>query len=288
MKAWLSGRSEREMLMSNDPEHTLAGIEYCGIAGISKDCKRAVMRLLQYGDKITRVRILSSPMYHCLLLNCYTDDLVAIKSGFASGYVGEGPRTFSYILQLLDAHNIPIEEYEVPSDVIERVNESALTVSDIENLDAACPVQPTRWHDYILKGHEESKRKGTLWEEFPALVPFAIIDSRIIDLAILFREDPAESLSTGYQRLEDIVRGRTGIDAYGARLFYKAFNGPAAKLGWKGLDEGGQASRALLFIGAFAAYQNPWTHLEAESGINHQLANFLLLNHLYCLEQSAS
>lgn len=69
-----------------------AGIEYSGIAGSSKECQDAVVRLLQFDDRITRVRILSSPEnMHCLLLTINTGDLVAIKSGFASGYGGEGP-----------------------------------------------------------------------------------------------------------------------------------------------------------------------------------------------------
>jgi hypothetical protein len=71
-----------------------AGIEYVGQPGVSKDCQDAVLRLLQYGDRVTQARILSSSRDHSLLLTV-NGDLVAVKSGFASGYLGEGPRTFS-------------------------------------------------------------------------------------------------------------------------------------------------------------------------------------------------
>ena len=85
-----------------------AGIEYVGEPGISKDCQDAVLRMLQYGDRITHVRILSSPSDHlkdhCLLLTVNVGDLVAVKSGFATGYIGEGSHTFSYVLQTLEVH----------------------------------------------------------------------------------------------------------------------------------------------------------------------------------------
>ena len=108
--------------MKRNMEHSLAGIEYLGVAGASADCKDAVMRLLQYGDRITRARILTCSNVHCILLTVNVGDLIAVKSGFTSGYGGKGPHTFSYILQLLHAHGAGIEEYQVDHDVIERLD----------------------------------------------------------------------------------------------------------------------------------------------------------------------
>jgi hypothetical protein len=273
--------------MGNENNHSLAGIEYHGLPGISRECQNAVIRLLQYGDRVTRVRILSCSGDHCLLLTVNVGDLIAVKSGFGSGYVGEGSHTFSCVLQLLDSHGAEIEEYEVTQDVIDRIDNSSLAIADIENLDAARPVRPTRWHDYVFENHWEMGHDGTLWREFPLLVPFALIDSRIIDLAISFWEGPDDKLLTGYRRLEDIVRRRTRIDEHGAKLFAQAFQGPTAKLGWKGLDMGEQAGRASLFIGTFMAYRNPRAHREVKTGANNHLTEFLLLNHLFCLEKES-
>jgi len=86
------------------PSDQPAGIEYVGIAGISKDCQDAVLRFIQFGNRITEVRILSAKSRHCLLLTRDGGDHVAVKSGFATGYDGEGPRRFSYVLQILDSH----------------------------------------------------------------------------------------------------------------------------------------------------------------------------------------
>lgn len=266
---------------------TLAAIEYSGVPGASQECQNGVMRLLQYSDRITRARILSSSNTHCLLLTVNVGDLIAIKSGFSSGYGGEGPRAFSYVLQLLDAHGAEIDEYEVDQDLIDRLDYSSLTQSDIDKLDDARAVQPTRWYDYVFEDDREIKDNGRLWREFNPIIPFAIIDSRIVDLAISFWEGPDDKLLTGYRRLEDIVRNRTDIDEHGAKLFSRVFQGPEAKLGWKDIEKGEHAGRVSLFTGAFMAYRNPRAHRELEHNTHNQLTEFLLLNHLYILEKES-
>lgn len=269
-----------------------AGIEYVGLPGISKECQDAVLRMLQYGDRITKARILSSPSdhckNHCLLLTVNVGDLVAVKSGFASGYGGEGPHTFSYVLQILESHGAEIEEYAVAPDVLERVDSSSLTATDLNTLDAAKPVHPRRWHDYVLEEHWEQARDATLWRlEFPLVIPFAVIDSRIMDLALSFWDGPDGKLLTGYRRLEDIVRQRTAIDEHGAKLFSQAFDPNAGKLAWKDMNTGEHVGRMTLFTGAYIAYRNRRAHRESKDHAENLLAEFLLLNHLYRLEQEA-
>lgn len=273
-------------------DEELAGIEYSGIAGASKDCQDAVMRLLQFGDQITRVRILThskkrAPSKHCLLLTYNVGDVIAIRSGFSSGYGGEGPRRFSYTLQLLDSHGAEIEEYEVDEDLLNRVDRATVRRADLDALDNAKPVRPTRWHDYIDEKDYDRGRNGRLWADFPPVIPFAIIDSRIMDLALLFWEDPDARLLKGYRRLEDLVRERTGISANTSRLFSQAFIGPTSKLYWEGMDDGESTSRGNLFTAVCGAYRNPRAHRELKSYSHAQLAEFLLLNHLYRLEKEA-
>ena len=272
--------------MKHNKRNLLAGIQYVGLSGISKDCKDAVMRLLQYRDEITLARILSCSNQHCLLLTVNPGDLIAVKSGFGSGYQGEGAHAFSYVLQLLDAHKIPIEEHDVGLDVIERLDNSSLTMADISKLNAARPIRPRRWPNYVSKSDWENKDKGAAWKEFNPVIPFAIIDSRISDLAISFWENPDDKLLTGYRRLEDIVRKRTGIKEHGAKLFSQAFEG-AAKLGWKKLNSGEQIGRGLLFKAAYMAHRNPRAHRELKEYAHEQLTEFLLLDNLFLLESKS-
>jgi hypothetical protein len=265
-----------------------AGIEYVGIAGISKDCQDAVLRFIQFGTRITNACILSAEGNHCLLLTLEGGDQVAVKSGFATGYGGEGPRRFSYVLQILDSHGAEIIEHDVERSLLDRIDYSALTRSDLEAVDNTSSVRPSRWHDYVSEEDFESARKGTLWrEEFPAVMPFAIIDARIMDLALDFWNSPDNSLLVGYRRLEDIVRERTSIEQHGTKLFSQAFNPSDGALTWEYVDDGERAGRMQLFTGTYGAHRNRRAHKELRTYSEELLAEFLLLNHLYCLERDA-
>jgi uncharacterized protein Ymh len=264
----------------------LAGIEYCGVSGASHDCQNAVLRLLQFGDDLIRARIVSCRGRHCLLLTFAYGDLLAIKSGFTSGYGGEGPRRFSLVLQLLNSHRVEIDECDVDDALMERLDKSALTTADIEELCSAAPVRPSRWSDYILDRHHDPAHAWKSWREFRPVIPFAIIDERIIDLAIAFSRNPDDGLLRGYRRLEDIIRSRTGIiDEHGTKLFSRAFAGSPPLLGWPDIDDGEKAGRLNLFTGAYMAHRNPRAHREPKSGYSSHVVEFLLLNHLYLLEK---
>ena len=268
-------------------EDDSAGIQYAGEAGASQECQDAVVRLLQYGDEITAARILTCGADHALLLTIGVGDLLAIKSGFASGYGGEGPRRFSYVLQLLQAFGVEIEEYEIAEAVISRLDSSSLRRSDLNKLEKARPLRPRRWHRYIQDRHEDLMQRSDLWEEFPLIIPFAIVDSRLLDLAISFWNAPDDRLLTAYRRLEDIVRKRTGLKEHGVKLFSQAFMGQASRLHWPDLDVGEQAGRTQLFTGVFGAYRNRRAHRELKQYGSDQLAEFLLLNQLFRLELEA-
>jgi hypothetical protein len=223
----------------------LAGIQYAGLASMTASCCEAVMRIFQSGDRVDLARLLSCAGRHCFLLDVNTHDRVAVRSGFGSGYHGEGARGLSFVPRLLTAHGAEIEEYEVDHGLIARVDEGSLTASDLEVLDAALPVRPMRWYDYLLDDRLDDDL-GELWSRFPPVVPFGIIDSRIADLALVLLANPDESLLKGYRRLEGIVRKRTGLDEKGAKLFSQAFLGDKPKLAWEGIADSETRGRASL------------------------------------------
>lgn len=265
----------------------VAGIQYVGIPGVSADCKDAVIGLLQNGACVSLARILTHSNHHCLLLTVNSGDIVAVKSGFTSGYPGEGPRTLSFVLQLLDLHGADIDEYEVGEDLLSRLDLSALTSRDLVHLDTTHPLRPSRWIEYVDEKDLERSDQGRLWDEFNRVIPFAIIDGRIADLALKFFERPDDCLLTGYRRLEDTIRGRTGLEEHGTKLFARVFNSDMPILTWKKIDRSEHAGRASIFTGAFMAYRNPRAHREPQKYSSELLAEFLLLNHLYLLEGCA-
>lgn len=265
---------------------SLAGIQYSGLSGISRSCIDAVRRYIQFGDRIERVKILTAGQEHCLLLELESVETIAIKSGFSSGYSGEGPRTFADVLLLLEAHKATIDEYRVPDALIQRLDDSALTLKDLEFIDSLEPVRPHRWHDYIYDIYGAIKNEHRIWGEFPEVMPWAIIDSRLIDLAKQFFEDPDRCILTGFRRLEDIIRKRLSSDEHSTKLFSLAFNSEKSRLTWEGIESSEQIGRANLFVGAYMAFRNPRAHKELGDG-PRALAEFLLLNELFILESKA-
>lgn len=265
----------------------LAGIQYVGLPGISEACAQAIQRMLQYNDHIVSARVLTSDHDHCLLLVVGEYDKVAVKSGFASGYGGEGPRALARVLQLLLDHGVDIEEVEVEQAVLDRLDASGLTAKDLETIDAAEPVRPMRIYDYIYDAMGSVKSLGIHWSRFPAVLPFSIIDKRIADLALRFLEEPNDTLLQGFRRLEDTVRQRSDSQEHGAKLFSQAFQGDEAKLIWQGALPSEVVGRVNLFTGAYMAHRNPRAHREMQEDMTALLSEFLLLNHLFRLEANA-
>ena len=265
-----------------------AEIEYHGIRGDSLACRDAVFRLVQYGTRITDARILTSGQSHSLLLSINSGDMVAIQSGFASGYGGLGPTTFSEVLGVLHAVGAEIDEYEVDSDIIKRINETALATEDIRNINSSRAIRPQRWQDYVLNDHWADHKIDVQWHRFPQVIPFAVVDRRIMDLAIAFWEGPDDALMKGYRRLEDMIRKRIDSEGYGTRLLDEAFSIKHGKLTWMDAPDRTHAGRLDVMKGTFGSYRNDRAHRNSDNGDDADLlAEFLLLNHLYRLEGDA-
>jgi hypothetical protein len=273
--------------MSSHHSQDLAGIQYMGEPGISADCKNAVIRLIQFGDRLQHARVLTSNAQHAFMLTTSIGDPIAIKSGFASGYGGEGPHAFSFVLSLLESHGVEVDEVNVSQELLLRLDGSALTASDLDAINRAKRVRPRRLDGYVTERDWERARSGAAWDEFPRVVPFALIDQRIADLVRGFWKDADGHLLTAWRRLEDLVRDRTRSRDHGARLFSTAFQSEKSMLYWPDIDNGEQTGRASMFIGAYAAYRNPRAHRELEHDTLAQLGELLVVNQLYLWEHIA-
>ena len=266
----------------------LAGIQYVGIDGISASCHDAVRRLVQCGDRISVARILTCDQGHAMLLSMEREGLIAVKSGFSSGYRGEGPSTFSAVLQLLRVVGVEIDEFGVSAGLLKRLGASALTAKDVEAIDAASPVLPRRWYDYIDDVRTPQEAAPGLLQQLHPVMPWAIVDADLIDLALAFFDGPDKAILDAFRRLEDKVRSRSGLDEHGSKLFSQAFAGEESALEWKGLDKGEQAGRAQLFTGAIQAFRNPRAHRELHDPSGVPLAEFLMVNQLFILERRSA
>jgi hypothetical protein len=282
--------------MTEIKQNDLAGIQYYGLAGVTSQCVDAIKRLIHYGDTIHEAKLLTcrsdGSTYHALILLINYGEKIAVKSGFASGYTGTGAHGFARALQLLIRHNVKINEYEVAEDLIDRLDSSCLLASDLEQLESGKSLRPERYRDYIVDLYANNLPNlydnEVLYNEFPASIPYGLIDVRIIDLVLDFFQDPDARLMTAYRRLENLVKERTGIKGEnGQKLFSKAFQSKESVLYWDDEDQREHASKANMFSAIYGTYRNPRAHKEAQLKEKDCLRELLLINELYLLEGKA-
>jgi len=264
-----------------------AGIQYLGEAGVSLFCKQAVIKLIHSGDEIKEVKILTArkdrySQEHCLLITDTFDIQTAIKSGFSSGYSGEGPKTFSCVLMLLQKYTNEIAEFIVPSNILEKIDNSCLTIKDMESINSSKKVLPTKWHDYTY-----DMGCPDIFQDFPAEIPLALIDKRLISHALNFSNNPDHEILNAYRLLESTVRNRTGLNDSSTNLFKKAFLNKDSILYWNNIDPGESTGRASLFISTYMAYRNNRAHQEPKNSFKDDLREFMVINHLFILESES-
>lgn len=271
------------------PDKGPAGLQYLGQHGISVRCFDAVRTVLQSLQPVRQALILTCENDHGFIftLGEEVDEIVVVKAGFASGYPGEGPRTFAEALDLIGAFGVEIEETLVPRSLMRRLESSALTVDDLKLIDKAGVVRPMRWSDYIYPWQTRLPPPPQRLARFQQAIPWVLVDPRIEDLAHRFFKNEDDCIIRGFRRLEDGIRTRTGLQDHGVRLIQRAFMQDEPLLSWRVPDAAEQKGRAQLFVGAFMAYRNPRAHRESASATGLELAEFLLLNHLFLLEADA-
>jgi hypothetical protein len=276
----------------------LAGIQYVGHEGDSMLCVEAVRRLVQVGERTTSALLLSAERRHAFLFKFEREGSVVVKNGFSSGYQGSGPTALADSLNVLKAAQIDVEEVAIATEVMERLSISALKHDDLDVIGSALPIRPSRWYDYVYAVYGAKEQEAGVWRGYVPVMPWGILDERLIDLALLFRDAPDKAIMDGFRRLEDRVRERTELNEHGAKLFSLAFAGDDALLMWKKvsptqgakqemLDKGERAGRAQLFTGAYQAFRNPRAHRTPEDSNAESLVEFLVLNQLFLLESSA-
>lgn len=86
-------------------------------------------------------------------------------------------------------------------------------------------IRPIRLHDYIYPLENELAQTNKSKHYYPLELLYSIIDDRIFDLALLFKQNPDSALTKAYKRHEDIVRTRTGSHEHSSKLFAQVFQG---------------------------------------------------------------
>lgn len=262
-------------------------VDFLGEAGITESCLFNLHNLVQIQADLSYALLLTSEQSHAFIFKDSSENYYVIRSGFTSGYLGEGPKGLAKALYLLKRHQIETEEILVSTKLLNRLNSSSLSDQDIDFIFQKKIIRPIRLHDYIYPFENEAAHTVQSKRYYPLELPYAIIDDRIFDLALLFKQDPDSALTKAYKRLEDIIRTRTGINEHGTRLFAQIFQGENAILTWDVPDSAEIKGRVNLFTGAYMAFRNARAHREKDENLIHQYREFLLINELYLLEVEA-
>lgn len=264
-------------------------IQYLGTP-YTQDCIEAIGYILQTQTQIEQALLLSCNHTHAYLIKSHRNTYI-IRSGFTSGYPGEGPKGLASSLQLLLKHNIEVEEINISKKILKKINQAALSDNDLEGISKTKYIRPIQIHEYIYEIYNTIQYQITNDRYYPSELPYSLIDSRLLDLALKFNDDPDYSILTAYTRLEDIIRSKIGANLFSKKLFEKAFcseNNMKSLYFWKDV-ENEQASNALgrLFTNIFTAYRNERAHSEVDKSHFKQLREFLLINELYLLERES-
>lgn len=262
-------------------------VDYLGETGITETCLLRLHNLVQTQVDLSYALLLTSEQSHAFILKDSSENYYVIRSGFTSGYSGEGPKGLAKALDLLKKHRIETEEILVSTKLLNRLNSSSLSDQDIDFIFQQKIIRPIRLHDYIYPFENEVAQTAKSKRYYPLELPYSIIDDRIFDLALLFKQDPDSALTKAYKRLEDIVRTRTGIHEHSTKLFSQVFQGENSLLTWDVPDNAEIKGRANLFTGAYMAFRNARAHREKDENLIHQYREFLLINELYLLELEA-
>lgn len=76
-------------------------LEYIGEAGITQTCLISLCNLIQVYPDLNYALLLTNQQTHAFILRNSIDSYYIIRSGFSSGYPGEGPKGLATALSLL-------------------------------------------------------------------------------------------------------------------------------------------------------------------------------------------
>ena len=161
-------------------------IQYMGMSGISVPCLDAVEKIVTdehppsgvtLGSTLQRPTPTSRgiPGEHLFLAWGWGGvPLTVVHSGFATGYPGEGPRTFSLALCMILNENIKVASVKCDARVFDMIDEKRVTERVIEPfrckdmLDNSEPRNEWIANGWIHPAHLEALESGSFWSYYRA------------------------------------------------------------------------------------------------------------------------
>lgn len=276
------------MPQSNDT-NDLACTPYVG--GSTSDSSEAILDYLAYGDKLTKVRLLSSPKdkesgnaRHGFFIAFEHMESIIVPRGYASGYGGTGPNQLSNILLVLESYDVYVGEILLEPDVFSRLRNQCLTHQDLDDIRSVSDFQANDISEYILPHHFEPSFKRYLFNRYSPKLPLAMLHPSIQDLKSRIFTNPEDALRQGYIRIETKLRDLSGSSRHGVSLFDNVLKPTNGTVKLKNIVNESEQEGLLNFIkGVFQLYQVPLMHREtpkAKYGTHSAISEFLLISHI--------
>lgn len=260
-------------------------IQYLGTP-FTQDCLNAIGFILQTQQRIEKALLLSYDQKHAYLVKS-DRSIYIIRSGFTSGYLGEGPKGLASSLQLFLKHNIEVEEVCISEKRMKKVNKTSLSNNDLEHILKTKYIRPIQIHEYIYTIYNTLEYQVKNDRYYPTELPYHLIDSRILDLALKFNDDPSRSIFNAFIRLENIIKKRINSDKHSSALFEHAFCSENPPLICKSDDKRASQATGRMFPNIYKAFRNEHAHNEVSKPLKTSIREFLLINELYLLEREA-
>lgn len=268
-----------------------ADVLYILVPGVTELALKGIEWVIQSGLDIQRCLLISSPRdfgyNHAILIERSSASDVIVQGGLVSGHAGEGAKGLAKALALLDQHDVNVShEAVVQSDTWSRLCKGSLTETDLTNLwetyggDRPVP--------YYISDFPKILHQRDYWTNRPVIMPFALIDPDLQDLArdlLNAKSSNDSALVRGYRRLEETAKSKSACTAI--RDPWGSIFGPDnGLLMWPNCPPDEVKGRMQLFQGVAGAFRNPRAHSENVDS-TYELNEFLLLNFLFRLLKDA-
>lgn len=134
------------MFKSENYYHT----DYLGEAGVTETCLYSLFNLLQTHADLSYALLLTNNQFHAFIIKDKSNSYYIIRSGFTSGYPGEGPKGLVKALTILNKHQIETEEIVVTLKLMSKLNNSSLSDNDIDFIFKEKIIRPIRLQDLSI------------------------------------------------------------------------------------------------------------------------------------------
>jgi len=147
-------------------------VQCLGISGIPLSCLLAIEAILDSKELPERATIVTHVKdrrnrqeEHLFLFHDWCRvPLTVVKSGFASGYSGDGPKTFSLAICMIRSKDIPIYGFDAGTTQFRLIGQGRIDKQSYRRIMAESEPLTWPWPLWILDEHEALLNEGKLWK----------------------------------------------------------------------------------------------------------------------------